>query len=233
MDADAVTSPPSSRSSSSSSLRRVVATTTRPPCRPPGDGCGVGDRRHARGRTDTATTIGAATDDRRHEQPRSAEAPTTGTRRCRAGAVVLGRDGLGGRLRRAADDVVASVTAVARPTRCRLRLGRSAVDQHVRRAAKRVPSRGLADLYFSDESAVSRWPRHLFGYSYGSVADLEAIPEGLATPEGIGLEPPSSSCGRHIPTSSSRPARKASSTPASTSTSSSAGVSPGPPTTTS
>ena len=29
--------------------------------------------------------------------------------------------------------------------------------------------------------------RHFFGYSYGSEQDLEAIPEGLATPEGIGL----------------------------------------------
>jgi hypothetical protein len=50
-----------------------------------------------------------------------------------------------------------------------------------------VLTRGDLSLYFSDESGVASGERHLFAYSYGSVEDLETTPEGLATPEGIGL----------------------------------------------
>jgi hypothetical protein len=51
----------------------------------------------------------------------------------------------------------------------------------------RTVSWGSLHLYSSDESGFASGARHLFGYSYGSVEDLEATPAGLATPEGIGL----------------------------------------------
>jgi hypothetical protein len=46
---------------------------------------------------------------------------------------------------------------------------------------------GALYLYFSDESPVAHGERHFFGYSYGNERDLGEAPEGLATPEGIGL----------------------------------------------
>lgn len=105
-----------------------------------------------------------------------------------APTIVLARDGLGiASFGDDADPTIAAVTAV---------LGEPDTDSGwvepmtigaCAGGEARVAAWGSLYLYFSDESALEQGQRHFFGYSYGSVQDLEAIPEGLATPEGIGL----------------------------------------------
>ena len=105
-----------------------------------------------------------------------------------APTIVLGRDGLGiASFGDDADSAVAAVTAV---------LGEPDTDSGwvepmtigaCAGAEARFVAWGALYVYFADESAAGAGERHFFGYSYGSVGDLEAIPEGLATPEGIGL----------------------------------------------
>jgi hypothetical protein len=105
-----------------------------------------------------------------------------------APTIVLAGDGLGvASFGDDADATVAAVTAV---------LGASELDSGwvepmtigaCAGTEARFVAWGSLYAYFSDESAVSDGGRHFFGYSYGSEQDLEAIPEGLATPEGIGL----------------------------------------------
>jgi hypothetical protein len=105
-----------------------------------------------------------------------------------APTIVLGRDGLAvAAFGDPADDTVAAVTAVlgvpdedsgwVEP----LSIGACAGEEG------RFVAWGSLYLYFADESTFGNGERHFFGYSYGSASDLEAIPEGLATPEGIGL----------------------------------------------
>jgi hypothetical protein len=114
--------------------------------------------------------------------------------------VVLGRDGLGiTAFGDAADGAVAAVSAVygepdtdsgwVEP----LAIGACAGSE------ARVVSWGSLYLYFTDEGSTAggepstvaapsaAGERHLIGYSYGSVQDLEVSPGGLATPEGIGV----------------------------------------------
>jgi hypothetical protein len=114
--------------------------------------------------------------------------------------VVLGRDGLGiTAFGDGADDAVAAVSTVygepdsdsgwVEP----LTIGACAGSE------ARVVSWGSLYLYFTDqpastsgESSTAAVPsgaaeRHLIGFSYGSVQDLEVSPGGLATPEGIGV----------------------------------------------
>jgi hypothetical protein len=105
-----------------------------------------------------------------------------------APTIVLADDGLGiAALGAAADDAIAAVTAVlGQPDEDSgwvdpLTIGACAGDE------ARYVAWGSLYLYFSNRSAFVDGDRHFFGYSYGSVGDLEAIPEGLATPEGIGL----------------------------------------------
>ena len=105
-----------------------------------------------------------------------------------APTIVLARDGLGiAAFGDAADDTVAAVTAV---------LGEPDIDSGwveplsigaCAGETARFVAWGSLYLYFSDESGFGHGERHFFSYSYGSESDLEAIPEGLATPEGIGL----------------------------------------------
>jgi hypothetical protein len=116
------------------------------------------------------TTVGSA--------PASPAAPT----------VVLARDGLGiATFGAGADETIASITAaLGEPDEDSgwvdpLTVGACDGDE------ARFVAWGTLYLYFSDRSAFGDGERHFFGYSYGSVDDLEAIPEGLATPEGIGL----------------------------------------------
>ena len=102
--------------------------------------------------------------------------------------IVLARDGLGiAAFGDAADDTVAAVTAV---------LGEPDIDSGwveplsigpCAGETARSVAWGSLYLYFSDESGFGHGERHFFSYSYGSESDLEAIPEGLATTEGIGL----------------------------------------------
>ena len=105
-----------------------------------------------------------------------------------APTLVLDRDGLGvASFGDVADDTIAAVTAVlGEPDKDSgwvepLTIGACAG------AEARFVAWGSLYLYFSDESGVGHGERHFFSYSYGSERDLEAIPEGLATPEGIGL----------------------------------------------
>jgi hypothetical protein len=105
-----------------------------------------------------------------------------------APTVVLERDGLGiASFGDSADATVAAATAVlGEPDQDSgwvepLSIGACAGTE------ARFVAWGSLYLYFSDESGVADGERHFFSYSYGSVRDLEAIPEGLATPEGIGL----------------------------------------------
>ena len=144
-----------------------------------------------------------------------------------APTLVLDRDGLGvASFGDVADDTIAAVTAVlGEPDKDSgwvepLTIGACAG------AEARFVAWGSLYLYFSDESGVGHGERHFFSYSYGSERDLEAIPEGLATPEGIGL---GTSVAFYVPptaTSSSRPAKKACSRPTSTSTTTSVAASP-------
>jgi hypothetical protein len=101
---------------------------------------------------------------------------------------VLAGDGLGVvAFGTAADETISAVTAVlGEPDQDSgwvdpLTIGACAGEK------ARFVAWGALYLYFSDRSAFGDGERHFFGYSYGSVRDLEAIPEGLATPEGIGL----------------------------------------------
>jgi hypothetical protein len=105
-----------------------------------------------------------------------------------APTIVLADDGLGiAKFGGAADDAIAAITAVlGEPDEDSgwvdpLTVGACAGDE------ARFVAWGALFLYFSDRSAFADGDRHFFGYSYGRVQDLEAIPEGLATPEGIGL----------------------------------------------
>jgi hypothetical protein len=105
-----------------------------------------------------------------------------------APTLILGRDGLGvAAFGDKADETVAAVTAVlGEPDNDSgwvdpLSIGACAGEQ------ARFVAWGSLYLYFSDESAFGHGEPHFFGYSYGSESDLEAIPEGLATTEGIGL----------------------------------------------
>ena len=102
--------------------------------------------------------------------------------------LVLGREGLGvAAFGAGADDTIAAVTAVlGEPDKDSgwvepLSIGACAGEQG------RFVAWGSLYLYFSDQSGFASGEPHFFGYSYGSESDLEAIPEGLATPEGIGL----------------------------------------------
>jgi hypothetical protein len=123
-------------------------------------------------------SVGSAVPTTVDSAPASPAAPT----------VVLARDGLGiATFGAAADETIASVTAVlGEPDEDSgwvdpLTVGACDGDE------ARFVAWGALYLYFSDRSAFGDGERHFFGYSYGSVDDLEAIPEGLATPEGIGL----------------------------------------------
>ena len=105
-----------------------------------------------------------------------------------APTIVLADDGLGiAAFGAAADETIGAITAVlGEPDEDSgwvdpLTVGACAGDE------ARFVAWGALYLYFSDRSAFGDGERHFFGYSYGSVRDLEAIPEGLATPEGIGL----------------------------------------------
>ena len=116
--------------------------------------------------------------------------------------VVLARDGLGVvAFGEPADDTIAAVTAVLGARRG-LRLGRSVDDQRLRRDEARVVAWGSLHLFFSDESAVGYGARHLFAYSYGSVADLEAIRRVWPHRTASASAPPSPCSGRRTPTSS-------------------------------
>jgi hypothetical protein len=102
--------------------------------------------------------------------------------------IVLARDGLGvAAFGDDADDTIAAVTAVlGEPDNDSgwvepLSIGPCAGQE------ARFVAWGALYLYFSDESGFADGGRHFFSYSYGSESDLEAIPEGLATTEGIGL----------------------------------------------
>jgi hypothetical protein len=120
-----------------------------------------------------------------------ASVPTSGSSPAGSPApptIVLADDGLGiAVFGTAADDTIAAITAVlGEPDEDSgwvdpLRVGACAGDE------ARFVAWGTLYLYFSDNSAFGDGERHFFGYSYGSERDLGAIPEGLATPEGIGL----------------------------------------------
>ncbi len=106
----------------------------------------------------------------------------------RGPTLVLGREGLDvAAFGAGADDTIAAVTAVlGEPDKDSgwvepLSIGACAGEQG------RFVAWGSLYLYFSDQSGFANGEPHFFGYSYGSESDLEAIPEGLATPEGIGL----------------------------------------------
>lgn len=86
-----------------------------------------------------------------------------------------------------ADDAIAAVTAV---------LGEPSEDSGwvepltistCAGSEARAVAWGSLYLYFSDESSRATGSRHLIGYSYGSVSELGGPPQGLSTPEGIGL----------------------------------------------
>lgn len=123
----------------------------------------------------------------------SAAAPTVAGSVAPSGPVVppsllLARDGLGiVSFGDDADATIAAVTAVLGESDNDsgwvdpLSIGACAGEQ------ARFVAWGSLYLYFSDESAFGHGEPHFFGYSYGSESDLEAIPEGLATTEGIGL----------------------------------------------
>jgi hypothetical protein len=105
-----------------------------------------------------------------------------------APTIVLADDGLGiAAFGAGADDTIAAITAVlGEPDEDSgwvdpLTIGACAGDE------ARFLAWGTLYVYFSDRSAFGDGERHFFGYSYGSVRDLDAIPEGLATPQGIGL----------------------------------------------
>jgi hypothetical protein len=105
-----------------------------------------------------------------------------------APTLVLERDGLGvTAFGESADDAIGAVTAVlGEPERDSgwaepLSIGACAGS------SARFVAWGSLYLYFSDESPVARGKRHFFAYSYGNEGDLADAPEGLATPEGIGL----------------------------------------------
>jgi hypothetical protein len=103
-------------------------------------------------------------------------------------AIVLGRDGLGAiRFGAPADEAIAAATAVLGPADTDSGWVDPLSISACAGTVARVVSWGDLQLYLSDESGVASDGRHLFAYSYGSVADLETTPEGLATPEGIGL----------------------------------------------
>jgi hypothetical protein len=102
--------------------------------------------------------------------------------------LLLDRDGLGvATFGEPAEDAIGAVTAV---------LGEPDEDSGwveplsigaCAGTAARFTAWGSLYLYFSDESPVADGERHFFGYSYGNEGDLSEAPEGLATPEGIGL----------------------------------------------
>jgi hypothetical protein len=105
-----------------------------------------------------------------------------------APTIVLAGDGLGiAAFGGPADATIAAVTAVlGEPDEDSgwvdpLTVGACAGEE------ARFVAWGSLYLYFSDRSTFGDGERHFFSYSYGSERDLEAIPEGLATPEGIGL----------------------------------------------
>lgn len=105
-----------------------------------------------------------------------------------APTLLLARDGLGiATFGDNADATIAAVTAVLGESDNDsgwvdpLSIGACAGQQ------ARFVAWGSLYLYFSDESAFGHGDPHFFGYSYGSESDLEVIPEGLATTEGIGL----------------------------------------------
>jgi hypothetical protein len=105
-----------------------------------------------------------------------------------ANPIVLRRDGLGVvDFGQPADESAAAVTAVlGEPDRDTGWVDPLSISSCAG-TETRVLNWGDLALYFSDESGVANGQRHLFAYSYGSVEDLETTPEGLATPEGIGL----------------------------------------------
>jgi hypothetical protein len=103
-------------------------------------------------------------------------------------AIVLGRDGLGlAGFGAPADEAIAAATAVVGPPDTDSGWVDPLSINSCAGTVSRNVSWGDLYLYFSDESGVASDERHFFAYSYGSVADLETTPEGLATAEGIGL----------------------------------------------
>jgi hypothetical protein len=114
--------------------------------------------------------------------------PVVGSSAPATPTLVLDRDGLGiAAFGESADDAIGAVTAV---------LGEPDEDSGwvdplsigaCAGARARFVAWGALYLYFSDESSVADGGPHFFSYSYGSERDLAAAPEGLATPEGIGL----------------------------------------------
>jgi hypothetical protein len=105
-----------------------------------------------------------------------------------APTLVLERDGLGvAAFGESAEDAIGAVTAV---------LGEPDLDSGwveplsigaCAGTAARFVAWGSLYLYLADESQVANGERHFFSYSYGDERDLAEAPEGLATPEGIGL----------------------------------------------
>jgi hypothetical protein len=105
-----------------------------------------------------------------------------------APSLILGREGVGvAAFGEPADEAIGAVTAVlGEPDQDSgwvepLSIGACAGTE------ARFVAWGALNLYFSDESPVAAGEPHFFSYSYGSERDLAAAPEGLATPEGIGL----------------------------------------------
>ncbi len=143
----------------------------------------------ARDDTDRADGVSAAGEPTSVSAASSDSSPASGPAGSPAApTIVLADDGLGiAAFGAAADDTIAAITAVlGEPDEDSgwvdpLSVGACAGDE------ARLVAWGTLYLYFSDRSAFGDGERHFFGYSYGSVRDLEAIPEGLATPDGIGL----------------------------------------------
>ncbi|WP_162941599.1 hypothetical protein [Desertimonas flava] len=102
--------------------------------------------------------------------------------------IVLGRDGIGlGRFCDDADTVIAAVTGVlGEPSDDTGWSDPLAVSSCAGTEVRRV-TWGSLDLYFGDTSRFAEGVRHFFGYVYGNRDSLEVTPQGLATPEGIGV----------------------------------------------
>jgi hypothetical protein len=102
--------------------------------------------------------------------------------------LVLDRNGLGvAAFGESADDAIGAVTAVlGEPDQDSGWVEPLSIGACAGTTARFV-AWGALYLYLSDESPVAHGERHFFSYSYGNERDLAEAPEGLATPEGIGL----------------------------------------------
>lgn len=102
--------------------------------------------------------------------------------------IVLGRDGIGvARFCDDADMVITAVTDVlGEPSDDTGWADPLTVSNCAGTEVRRV-TWGSLDLYFGDSSRFANGVRHLFGYVYGNRDSLEVSPQGLSTPEGIGV----------------------------------------------